>query len=101
MEPGSKIILETKRLIFRPHVMADMDAWCAMEAEPEVRRYAGGRPRTREEAEHRFKERALKPISGRLGMWAAVFKPEDKYIGRCGVYPHFTASGEAIPAEGV
>jgi ribosomal-protein-alanine N-acetyltransferase len=99
MEPGSKIILETERLIFRPHAMADLDAWCAMESDPEVRRYVGGRQRTREEAERRFVERAVKPVSGSLGMWAAIFKPEGKYIGRCGVYPHFSADSKVIPGE--
>jgi len=100
MEPECKIILETERLVFRPHIGTDLDAWCAMEADPKVRRYAGGRPRTREEAERRFMEQAIKPVSGRLGMWAAVLKSEDKYIGRCGVYPHFTPNGNTIPGEG-
>lgn len=97
---GSKIILETERLMFRPHVLADLEPWCAMEADAEVRRYVGGHPRTRGEAETRFKERALPPVEGRLGVWATVLKSENKYIGRCGVYPHFGPDHKALPGEG-
>jgi len=100
MEPGNEIILETERLLFRPHTMSDLDAWCAMETDPQVRRYTGGQPRTPEEAERRFKEQAMQPVHDRMGMWAAVFKPENKYIGRCGIYPHFAPNNQVIPGEG-
>jgi ribosomal-protein-alanine N-acetyltransferase len=70
-----------------------------MEADPEVRRYVGGRPRTREEADRKFREVYLKPVRNRMGMWATVFKPEGRYIGYCGVYPHFGDHGP-IPGEG-
>ena len=38
--------LESERLLFREHKPGDLDAYCAMEADPEVRRYVGGAPRT-------------------------------------------------------
>jgi ribosomal-protein-alanine N-acetyltransferase len=47
-------ILESERLLFRPHLIADLDAFCAMEMDIAVRRYVGGHPRSREEAEKRF-----------------------------------------------
>lgn len=100
MEPAREIILETERLLFRPHIISDLGGWCAMETDPGVRRFTGGQPRTSEEAERRFKERAMQPIHDRMGMWAAVFKPENKYIGRCGVYPHFAPNNKVIPGEG-
>ena len=50
------ILLETEHLLFRHHEEADLDAFCAMEADPEYRRLCGGKPRTREEAERRFRE---------------------------------------------
>ena len=65
-----------------------------MEADPEVRRWVGGQPRTREAAEAKFRRVYLKPIRNRLGMWATVFKPENRYIGYCGVY------AGSKPAEG-
>jgi ribosomal-protein-alanine N-acetyltransferase len=93
------IILETERLLFRQHTMADMDTYCAMEMDSEVRRYVGGRLRTREEAEQRFMG-LLTPVIDRLSIWATVYKPENKYIGRCGVYPHFNEESKPIAGEG-
>lgn len=80
------IVLETERLLFREHELADLEAFCAMEADPEVRRWVGGQPRSREAAEEKFRRVYLQPIRNRLGMWATVFKPENRYIGYCGVY---------------
>jgi RimJ/RimL family protein N-acetyltransferase len=33
------IVLETERLLFRDHQPEDLDPYCAIEADPEVRRY--------------------------------------------------------------
>lgn len=88
------IVLESQRLLFRDHEEADLDAFCAMEADPEVRRYVGGAPRPREAAEQRFRNGLHRPENDRLRMWATVYKPEGVYIGRCGVYPHFGVPGE-------
>ncbi len=92
------LILETERLLFRQHVIDDLDAFCAMEADADFRRYVGGRPRTREEAEKRFML-GLEPVKDRLSMWATVYKPTGEYIGRCGIYPHFKPDGGAYPGE--
>jgi [ribosomal protein S5]-alanine N-acetyltransferase len=98
MDYNNVIILETERLLFRQHVPADLDAFCAMEQDADFRRYVGGQPRTREEAERRFQD-SLKPVTDRLSMWATVYKPEGKYIGRCGIYPHFNRAGFPIRGE--
>ena len=92
------ILPETERLSFRPHILADLDAYCAMEADPDFRKYVGGRPRPREEAEARFMKN-LDHVSDGLSMWATIYKPENKYIGRCGVYPNFNTDGQPIPGE--
>jgi RimJ/RimL family protein N-acetyltransferase len=42
-------LLETDRLIMRPHVRADFDDSFAMWSDPEVTRFIGGQPSTREE----------------------------------------------------
>lgn len=101
MEPDKEqIILTSERLLFRQHTMADMEAFCAMEQDPEVRRYVGGNPRTREEAERRFINGPLQAVNDRMAVWAAILKSENKYIGRCGVYPHYKPEGEIIKDEG-
>lgn len=43
----SMIVLEAERLLFRDHGPEDLELFCAMEADPEVRRFVGGRPRAR------------------------------------------------------
>ena len=92
------VILETERLLFRQHIPADLDAFCDMEQDPDVRRYVGGAPRSREDAERRF-QNGLKPVIGSLSMWATIYKLEEKYIGRCGIFPHFNNGGVPIPGE--
>ncbi len=95
------VILETSRLLFRAHELEDIDAYCAMEADPEVRRYVGGAPRPREQAETRFRQGLSADISDHLSLWATLYKPENCYIGRCGIYPHFGDDSRPIPGEGV
>jgi RimJ/RimL family protein N-acetyltransferase len=91
-------ILESPRLLFREHEPRDLEPYCAMEMDPEVRRYVGGYPRAREDAERKFRDGPLQPVDNRLAMWATVLKPENRYIGRCGLYPHFGTNGIA-PGE--
>jgi ribosomal-protein-alanine N-acetyltransferase len=89
------IILETERLLFRDHEEADLEPFCEMEADPEYR--WPQQPRSREEAEETFREVWLprKP----MGLLATVFKPEGRYIGRCGLYPRRGDDDEVIPGE--
>jgi RimJ/RimL family protein N-acetyltransferase len=54
--------LHTERLILRAFRAADIDAWAAMEADPEVRRYRGNDPRTREQV--------WAVMESSLGQWA-------------------------------
>lgn len=98
MDFNSEIFLESERLIFRQHIPADREAYCAMEQDAEVRRYVGGHPRTREEAEIRF-TKSLEPVTGGLAVWATVLKSGSDYIGRSGIYPHFNQGGEPIAGE--
>jgi ribosomal-protein-alanine N-acetyltransferase len=93
-------VLESERLGFRPHEPGDLEAFCAMEADAEARLYVGGAPRTREAAEERFWSRVMQPVEGRLAMWATVLKPENRYVGRCGLYPHLNG-GVRVADEAV
>ena len=95
------ILLESENLLFRAHEPADLEEYCAMEADAEVRRYVGGAPRTREAAEQKFRG-LMQPVEDRLAMWATMLKPENRYIGRCGLYPNLhggkKVAGEAMLA---
>jgi [ribosomal protein S5]-alanine N-acetyltransferase len=93
-------ILESSRLIFRHHQLSDLEAYCAMESNPESRTYVGGSPRTREAAEERFMRIYLPEPEGKLALWAAELKEDGCYVGYCGIYPHFNVIGEPIPMEG-
>jgi ribosomal-protein-alanine N-acetyltransferase len=93
------IVLETERLLFRDHEEADLEPFCEMEADPEFRRLCGGKPRPREEAEKTFREVWLRPKP--MGLLATVFKPEGRYIGRCGLYPNRGDDDLVIPGEAV
>lgn len=70
-----QIILESERLLFRPHLITDLDDYCTMEMDINVRRYVGGYGRTRENAEERFPKNQLEKIStDRLALWATILK---------------------------
>lgn len=95
-----QLLPESERLLFRPHLITDLDDFCAMEMDGHVRRYVGGYPRSREEAEKRFPNNQLQEmVTSRLAVWATVLKAENRYIGRCGLYPHFSPAGAPIPGE--
>lgn len=92
-DKGRLIILESERLLFREHEPRDLEVYCAIEADAEVRRYVGGVPRTRKDAERKFRDSHLQNASDRLALRATIFKPERRYIGYCGLYPNLGSRG--------
>jgi RimJ/RimL family protein N-acetyltransferase len=92
MEP-----LESERLIYRPHERGDLEAFVAMEMDAGVRRYVGGEPRTRAEAEKRFLN-GLPHALEELSLRAVVLKADGSYVGRAGLYPHVGSEGP-VPRE--
>jgi [ribosomal protein S5]-alanine N-acetyltransferase len=91
------LILESERLLFRPNEPSDLDAFCALQADPEVRRFIGGAPRPREVAKQKF-QNGLKKAQKPLSLRATIYKPEGVYIGQCGLYPNFRPGG-SVPGE--
>ena len=77
------IILESERLLFPPHELADIDSFCAMKMVPEFRRYVGGHARSREDAERKFPKGQLGRVTDRLAVWAGVLRSNGQYVGRC------------------
>jgi [ribosomal protein S5]-alanine N-acetyltransferase len=94
------IFLETERLVLRDHEPRDLEPFCAMEADPQARRFVGGAPRAQDVAARRFRNRFLRPGRGRLRLWATELKSSGDYVGYAGVYPHFIYPGAAAPGEG-
>jgi RimJ/RimL family protein N-acetyltransferase len=78
--------LETARLLLRQFREADLDDWARMTADPEVMRYVGGSPLSRDEA-----WRGLGYVLGHwkirgYGLWAAEEKASGRLVGRIGLY---------------
>jgi RimJ/RimL family protein N-acetyltransferase len=77
-------ILETDRLVLRPHRASDFDALHAMWANPDVYRRISGRPSRREESWARLLRYCGHwPIVG-YGMWALVERETGQFIGEAG-----------------
>src|SRR5687768_6282799 len=89
------IRLETSRLILRDHEPNDLEAFCAIESDPEYRWPQVVHPR--EVLERSFREAWLRPTP--LGLWATECRATRRYIGRCGLYPHRTEAGAVVPRE--
>ena len=77
--------LETSRLLFRSHKPQDREDFIRMHTDPEVRRYVGGQAWSLEKARTRFRTQYLGKPSRVYGLWAAVLKEEQRYIGCCGL----------------
>jgi RimJ/RimL family protein N-acetyltransferase len=76
--------LETERLILRPHRREDFDACAAMWANPEVVRYIGGKPFTREEVWARLLRYAGHWQWLGFGFWALEEKATGAFAGELG-----------------
>ncbi len=75
--------LETERLVLRPPVQADLDAWASAMADEETQRYLGGvRPRP-------VAWRAMAAMTGAwsllgFSMFSVIRKTDGRWIGRIG-----------------
>ena len=89
---SAMIHLTTGRLLLRDWRASDLDAWAAINADPEVRRYLGdGTPADRKDAWHMMAAAAGNQALNGFGMWAAEERATGRLIGRIGLYqpPHF------------
>jgi RimJ/RimL family protein N-acetyltransferase len=76
-------VLETERLVLRPPVEADLDAWAAFAADPEAARFLGG-PQPRALA---WRSMATMRGSWALrghGMFSVIEKASGRWVGRLG-----------------
>ena len=77
-------VIETERVVLRPHRIEDFDAYQAMWSDPEVTRFIGGRAHTREESWVRFLRHAGTWSMLGYGYWAIEAKDGGALVGEVG-----------------
>jgi RimJ/RimL family protein N-acetyltransferase len=77
--------LRTPRLALRAFRAADIDAWAAMEADPEVRRYRGNNLRTRNEAWAAMEASLGQWALRGYGMFVLEYAADGRFAGHAGV----------------
>ena len=77
-------VLETARLRLRPHGLDDFENCAALWADPQVTRYIGGRPLSREEAWTRLLRYAGHWALLGFGYWVAESKETGYFVGELG-----------------
>ncbi len=77
-------VIETERVILRPHRIEDFDAYQAMWADPGVTRFIGGRAHSREESWVRFLRHAGTWSFLGYGYWAIEAKASGALVGEVG-----------------
>jgi RimJ/RimL family protein N-acetyltransferase len=78
-------VLETERLILRGHGLADFDDIAAMWADPDVTRFIGGTPSTREESWARLLRYVGHWELMGFGFWSVRERATDRHIGDVGI----------------
>ena len=77
-------ILQTARLTLRPHVLPDFPDTAALWADPEVVRFIGGRPLTREESWTRFLRYVGHWTALGFGYWTVRDTASGRFVGEVG-----------------
>ncbi|MBB3020082.1 RimJ/RimL family protein N-acetyltransferase [Microvirga lupini] len=76
--------IETNRLILRGHRLDDFADYMALWTDPEVTRFIGGRPSTREEVWGRLLRNVGHWASLGFGYWVIVDKETGRFLGETG-----------------
>ena len=89
-------ILETERLVLRPHQLDDFDRYVEMWSDPDVVRFIGGQPFSREASWSRFVRQAgLWHLLG-FGFFAIEEKATGHFIGEAGFHDLHRALSPSI-----
>lgn len=81
-----KVILETERLLLRELTWDDLPDLAAALADEETMRYIGaGGARTLEQSAASMERMIASYEQLGYGLWATFYKPDGKWIGRCGI----------------
>lgn len=78
--------IETSRLILRPFVLEDLEAFFLIRSDPEVMRYIrDGQPLSREETQRNLIQIIQHYCQHNFGFWAVIYKQTQTLIGYCGL----------------
>jgi RimJ/RimL family protein N-acetyltransferase len=83
--PAPIPVLETPRLILRGHRGSDLDDSLSLWSDPEVTRYIGGKPSTREEVWTRVLRYIGHWEALGYGFWHVSERSTDRFVGEVGV----------------
>lgn len=96
------VMIETPRLILRPHVLDDYNGLCAMFGDPDFYRLSGLTPQSPEEVWHRLLRYMGHWTAFGWGLFAAIEKDTGRFVGDTGLAdfhrglgPDFDLSPEA------
>ena len=90
------IVAQTPRLILRHLNLEDVEDLAAIYTDPVVMRFFGG-TYTYESTKQWLEERVFKCYEQRgWGLWATIYKMENKLIGRCGLIPQLVDGQEEV-----
>ncbi len=90
------IVAQTPRLILRQLTLDDMDELAGIYADPVVMRFFGS-TYTYESTKQWLEERVFKFYEQRgWGLWATIYKIDNKLIGRCGLTPQLVDGTEEV-----
>ncbi len=90
------IVAQTSRLILRQLTLDDVNDLAAIYADPVVMRFFGS-TYTCESTKQWLEERVFKCYEQRKwGLWATIYKIDNKLIGRCGLIPQLVDGQEEV-----
>ena len=95
--------IDTARLTLRAHTLADFDDYRSMWGDPEVTRFIGGKPFTREECWTRFLRQPGHWDMMGFGYWVVREKASNRFVGEVGFLDlkrEMTPSLEGFPEAG-
>jgi ribosomal-protein-alanine N-acetyltransferase len=83
------IIFETSRLILRKLQANDLEDLCRLYEDSDIRRYFpdGVRNRVQTKEELDWYLAGGPSENARLGLWATIHRPTNRFVGRCGLIP--------------
>lgn len=80
------IVIETPRLILRHLTLEDTEALAAIYADPIVMKFFRS-VRSKEVTKQKIDKMIKSYKKDGFGLWATIYKPDNQFIGRCGLIP--------------